>query len=534
MGTVITNLKARFGADTSDLKKGMKDGAQAVDDFKDAAGNSVEKLADLFGINMGAVNSTMATAQKSLNFLGQSFKAGAEGGNKFALAMRVVKTALISTGIGALVVAIGSLAAYFTKSGEGADKLAVALAQIKSVIDTTIERAAVLGKGLLQIVTGKFKEGWETMKGAVNGFGEELREGWKASGDLEKREQELYRTETNLIASLEQRRVKMEELMTAARDSAKSLEEQQAAQKAAIEVRRSMLNDEMALEQDRLAIMQEKLDLQTKDPTREQLREIVEQEANINKLRADGLRDIRGMIDYQTTLTKKIKEKAEEEKKAAAEALLAWNKMVTTAQPATPQLFDMSKINAQLAEVKGAVTSTISSLGTQLSSIVMDSLVEVTAGIGEMLGSLAISEGGLDDFGKKIASVFGDMAITVGTLAIRTGFAIKGIKIALKSMQPGVAIAAGIALVALGTMVKGSLARAAAGSSVGGSDGLTAGGSATYDLRNIGGKPEPVKLSGDIELRVRGEDLWAVMKVRDNHLVTNAGTDSIFKKSNRR
>jgi len=81
MGTVISNLKARFGVDTKDFKNGLKDGEKAVDDFKDAAGSSVEKLADLFGVNMGAVNSALETSQRSLNFLAQSFKASAGGAN---------------------------------------------------------------------------------------------------------------------------------------------------------------------------------------------------------------------------------------------------------------------------------------------------------------------------------------------------------------------------------------------------------------------------------------------------------------------
>jgi hypothetical protein len=47
--------------------------------------------------------------------------------------------------------------------------------------------------------------------------------------------------------------------------------------------------------------------------------------------------------------------------------------------------------------------------------------------------------------------------ISVGKLAIATGIAMLGIKAALESMNPYAAIAAGIALVALGTAVKAKL-----------------------------------------------------------------------------
>ena len=59
------------------------------------------------------------------------------------------------------------------------------------------------------------------------------------------------------------------------------------------------------------------------------------------------------------------------------------------------------------------------------------------------------------------------MAITVGKIAIGAGIAVLGIKKAFpESINPILPpIAAGIALVALGTAVKGALANAAKGSS---------------------------------------------------------------------
>jgi len=54
MGTVITNLKAKFGVDSSDFKKGLKDGDKAVDDFKGAAGSKLDEFASMFSVNMYA------------------------------------------------------------------------------------------------------------------------------------------------------------------------------------------------------------------------------------------------------------------------------------------------------------------------------------------------------------------------------------------------------------------------------------------------------------------------------------------------
>ena len=521
MGTVITNLKARFGADTSDLKKGMKDGAKAVDDFKDAAGNSVEKLADLFGVNMGAVNGTLTTVQKSLNFVGSAFRAGAEGGNKFALVMKVVKMALISSGIGALVVALGSLAAYFTKSGEGADKLAVALAKIRSVIDNVIDRAAVLGKGLLQIVTGKFKEGWETMRGAIKGLGDEIKEDWKAAGDLARREDELYDKETALITSLEERRRKVAELRLQAKEEKEDAAKAMTLLGQAMEIEKSMTADQVSIEKERLAIMKEKLALAAKDPTDEQLREIAEQQARVDSVLAEGADSLRAMQREYGTLKKTAEDAAAAQIKAAQEVEKAWQNMVTNAKPATLQVFDMSKIDKGLKRVEGAVVNSMSRIDTQINSVLEESFETMLSGLGEFLGGLATGEGGINAFGKVVAGTFADMAITVGKIAIATGISIKGIKAALESLNPAVAIAAGVALVALGSMVKGALANAASGSSIGSSGGLTAGGSATFDLRNVAIKQQTVVIRGEVKVVQSGRDLRGVLNIEDNIQQTN-------------
>lgn len=525
MGTVISNLKARFGVDTSDFKNGLKDGEKAVESFKDSAGDSVGRLASLFGINMGAVNEALQTTQRSLNFLGQSFTSAAKGGNVLAIAMKVLKVALISTGIGAIVVALGSLAAYFTKSGEGADKLAVALDQIKSVINNVIDRAAVLGKGLLQIVTGKFKEGWETMKGAVKGLGDEIREDWKAAGDLAKREDELYDRETRLIVSLEERRAKMEELRLKAKDLELTESERQKALQDAMNITQGMINDEIALETERLNIMKEKLALAAKDPTDEQLREIAEQEAKLAQIRSTGTAEIRGMTREYNSLTKAIEAAAEKTRKLAEEQEKAWQTMVSQAKPEVGQLFDIEGLKSQLAQVNGIVVATMGELDKQVAMAIESSLETMTVGIGELLGNLMLGQGGFKDFGVVVASALADMAITVGKIAIGAGIAVSGIKASLESLNPAVAIAAGVALVALGTVIKGALSNAASSgggmasmpSGGGGSGGGSTGGN-VWDLRTgLTGRnqePIPVKVTGEFVLR--GSSLVAAVEQEES------------------
>ena len=88
----------------------------------------------------------------------------------------------------------------------------------------------------------------------------------------------------------------------------------------------------------------------------------------------------------------------------------------------------------------------------QLGGIFEGGLENLAVGIGEALGQ-AISTGG--SLGSKLSvvllSTLGGVATQIGKMAIGIGIALEGIKKALESLNPFVAIAAGIALVALGS-----------------------------------------------------------------------------------
>ena len=110
-------------------------------------------------------------------------------------------------------------------------------------------------------------------------------------------------------------------------------------------------------------------------------------------------------------------------------------------------------------------------------------------------------------------SAFGDLAIAVGKIAISTGLASEGIQAALKMDNPYIAIAAGAALVALGSAVKASLSAVANGdySAAGGAYSSTASsaGSGDYDTREVN-----VNVNGT--LQADGDQLLAVINATNN------------------
>ena len=89
-----------------------------------------------------------------------------------------------------------------------------------------------------------------------------------------------------------------------------------------------------------------------------------------------------------------------------------------------------------------------------LTSALQQGAVDMAVGIGEMVGSMAAGSSNMADLGAMLLGTLGGVLGQVGQLAISTGVAMLGIKAALESLNPALAIAGGIALVALAGLVK--------------------------------------------------------------------------------
>jgi tape measure domain-containing protein len=102
--------------------------------------------------------------------------------------------------------------------------------------------------------------------------------------------------------------------------------------------------------------------------------------------------------------------------------------------------------------------ATIAELETQLTSIAQTGLQDLAVGFGEGIGAMASGAGNLQTIAGSMLSTIGGVLMQLGKLAIQTGIAIEGIKLALQSLNPAVAVAGGIALVALAKFVQNKAA----------------------------------------------------------------------------
>ena len=104
------------------------------------------------------------------------------------------------------------------------------------------------------------------------------------------------------------------------------------------------------------------------------------------------------------------------------------------------------------------------------SEIINGGLVDTFAGIGTAIGT-ALSTGGnlLQALGASLLSSLGGVLTQMGKMAIEIGVGLLGVKLALKTLNPYAAIAAGVGLIALGALF--SSKSASIGGSMGGSGG---------------------------------------------------------------
>jgi len=174
-----------------------------------------------------------------------------------------------------------------------------------------------------------------------------------------------------------------------------------------------------------------------------------------------------------------------EQRAIIAEESIATSEVATTA--AASLLESNSNVASSLFDLFGSVSVSINQTSEQMAAaakkigaIIKGGLGKAIAGgIQNVVNSLLQGKDAFGNFAKFILSTFGDLAIQLGQFFIVQGIAVE----ALKSLGGAAAIAAGAALVALGTILKsagggGSALSGAGGGGGGGAQPAFAGGAA--------------------------------------------------------
>lgn len=80
----------------------------------------------------------------------------------------ILKVALASTGIGLIVVALGSLVTFLNRTQTGTEFLENAMNSLGAVVDVVLDRFAKLGESVFNFLSGVFSKGFDKLKASVS------------------------------------------------------------------------------------------------------------------------------------------------------------------------------------------------------------------------------------------------------------------------------------------------------------------------------------------------------------------------------
>jgi hypothetical protein len=192
----------------------------------------------------------------SLNSLRAGFKRmGAVAKSSFA----TIRAGLISTGIGAFVVAIGSLISYFTNTKKGADQLKTGFAALGAIVDVLKDRLSQVGEALGLALSGKWRKAGKMLKESISGIVTEAKSEVEIMIDLEKRLQKLRDAELEFSIQKAKTRQEIEKARLVAEDETKSAQERLENLKNALDLEAKTTERELELAREKMEIQEQQM-----------------------------------------------------------------------------------------------------------------------------------------------------------------------------------------------------------------------------------------------------------------------------------
>jgi len=261
---VVVDIKA----DTSKLDKALQDAEKSMEDLGEAGEKALGGLDQLTGGLASGLVKSVAGARSLIQGMG------------------LLKVALISTGIGAIVVAVGSLAAYFTQTADGAKLLERAMNLLGATFNVLLDRVAQLGKAVVEFFSGDFSKAFETASAAVKGIGDEIREETKAVDGLTQATQRLRASQREIIVETAKQRAEIERLKMASDDVNRTVEQRIKDAERAAALEKRLVNERKAIAQEELRIARAKAAMT--QATEEELMRLAELEAEVYNIQQES------------------------------------------------------------------------------------------------------------------------------------------------------------------------------------------------------------------------------------------------------
>jgi uncharacterized protein YwgA len=186
--------------------------------------------------------------------------------------------------------------------------------------------------------------------------------------------------------------------------------------------------------------------------------------------------------------------------------------------------FDFNQVAASIKIPAASIGQTLNQVSIDIDTvneIINTGLQNMAFTIGEGIGNALAGVGKMSDLGPMLLGALGGVLVQLGQMAIQAGLGVEAIKKALQSMNGVVAVAAGIALVALGTAV--SAKSRSLGRGMGSGGGSSSGGSSASVSNSF--------QKAMTEAQDSNPTLTAVIKNKDLHVILeNYKNDSQSRK----
>ena len=279
-------LEAEIKSNIGEVSKETKELTNNFGAFGITIGGIKDKFKDVSKIMMNGLKQVALQARLAGLGFKQMFSGNVIGGAKTLFT--VIKTGIAATGIGLLIVAIGSLATWFTSTKKGAEFLSVAFKGIGAAINVIVDRIAKFGGGIAKLFSGNIRGGLKDMGNSFKGIGEEIKNDISLAISLESSLQKLTDSQRLLNVETAQRRADIEELKLIAEDVTKSEEERLAAAEKAFGIETDLLERRIANAEEAVRI--ESLRLSTiLDPEAEALDVLAQKEIELANIRGESV-----------------------------------------------------------------------------------------------------------------------------------------------------------------------------------------------------------------------------------------------------
>lgn len=542
-------MKVKATMDNSDLKKKSKESKDALRDFAKVGEDAVSSLGSAFGINTGKIDQMMSAVRGLGENLSKSGNTGTAALGNLLKSVNGLSAGIAGIGIGAIVAGFKALkdeAENFKNTVAGANIELQTTAYIDTYKQVIHDYNSEIGESFANLES-KWKKFWGTMgsnikaaisTGAIFAGAMPTEQGMQAiesynkltadaTANAEKASQ-LKGEILNLEYELAKESVKWEEtdariaeLRRKAADATLDTVERQKALALAQQLTVERYDAEAKIRKDIAdkTVQYNSLANSSKEAEIAGLK-LQNQVAKVIKEKADKVRE---MLGTQTALTKQAEAEAKAIKDAAdareamAKAradLKAWDGSVSgnlTLPTQAVSQQDAPGIAVPITPVVDEEEWTVTA--EQLNSLLSGTIDSISQSLGGLVGDLINGENAWENFGHGALSAVGDLAVSFGRICLGVGLASEAIKDSL-ALNPGAALVAGVALIALGTAVKTSLSNLSSGN-------YSAAGSVATSTGSYGGSSSSIGTSFDTQditvnvkgsLRADGNQLLAVIE----------------------